>query len=228
MSSDAAPSEIRPRPWRVTPAPPEVERQLRRWRLARKCLIALLALLATTVAAGRLKAARPAGTDVDANDWAAFDKKTFRVSRVVDGDTISIRRKGETVRIRLLGIDAPEMHAGTDEPPDHWAVRAKQALTDMLDGNDVTLTLEQTETRDHYGRLLAYIYVGDMENVNLRLVKEGHVYADRRFNHSQSKQLSQAEAEARKKKLGLWKDVQENQMSAWRQRWLKRQRSDDR
>jgi endonuclease YncB( thermonuclease family) len=216
-----------PRRMKNMSVPPFVERRLRQWRWARRGFVALLVVLAASAAAGRLKGVRPAGAGADANDWATFDKKSFRVNRVVDGDTIYVRRDGQTVRIRMLGIDAPETRAGTEEPPDHWALNAKKALAGKVEGREVTLALEQAETRDNYGRLLAYVYVGDTENVNQWLVREGHVYADRRFKHTQSRQLAQVEAEARKKKLGLWKDIQENQMPAWRQRWLKRQRPDE-
>lgn len=182
--------------------------------------VAILLLLALSIVASRLKPARPVGTGPWADDWAAFDKKTFDHPRVIDGDTIAIRNgHSDEVRVRLLGIDAPEMHAGTGEPPDYWAVNATDALR-RLAARSVTLQLEPTQTRDRYGRLLAYIYADDTDNINLDLIRQGHVYADRRFPHTQRRPFEQAEAQARERKLGLWKNVQESQMPAWRQRFV--------
>ena len=82
----------------------------------------------------------------------------------------------------------------------------------------VTLRLDATQTRDKYRRLLAYVYVGDAENVNLALVRDGHAYAHRVFTHSLRRQFEQAEDEVRRKGTGLWADVTDEQMPAWRQR----------
>lgn len=70
--------------------------------------------------------------------------------------------------------------------------------------------------------MLAYVYVGDSDNLNLDLVRDGEAYADRRFRHSMRPQFERAEAEARKANRGLWKEVTEAQMPPWRRDWLSR------
>lgn len=193
---------------------------LRRRRWTRRVVGLLLALLAAVVAVERSGVVTPAG-----GDHARFDQQVFVVSRVVDGDTVHIRSRegGETEKVRLIGVDAPEMHFDGSGTPDYWAEAAKNYLRERLEGREVTVKLEPLDVRDRYGRLLAYLYLGDSENVNLQLIRDGHAYADRRFRHTYRSQFEQAESEARRRKLGLWKDVQVEQMPGWRRRWLAEQ-----
>ena len=55
---------------------------------------------------------------------------------------------------------------------------------------------------------------------DLDIVRDGQAYADRRFRHTLRPQFELAEGDARKHARGLWKDVKEEQMPPWRQRWL--------
>ena len=105
-----------------------------------------------------------------------------------------------------------------------WARDALEYTRAKVGGRAVTLRLETTSTRDRYRRLLAYVYVGDADHLNLDLVRDGQGYADRRFPHSLRSQFEQAESEARRRGRGLWKDVTEAQMPPWRRNWLKRGR----
>jgi endonuclease YncB( thermonuclease family) len=196
-----------------------VPRRLRRRRRVRWAT----AILVTALLLAGL-ASRYAHVGYHGDDWQAFDHRPYIVASVVDGDTVHIRPPGlmggDLTTVRLLGIDAPEVHSRDELPPDYWASNATEALADLVDGAKIIIRLDQTETRDRYGRLLAYLYESDGDNLNLRLVADGHVYADRRFRHTLRRQFEQTENDARQKKLGLWKRVSTEQMPAWRQRWL--------
>lgn len=190
---------------------------LRRRQRIRRTVFSLLALLALSIILGRFDLfGRPHGSD-----WAIYDKQEFVVTHVIDGDTIDVAAHpgAKLTRVRLLGIDAPELH-GTDGQPEFWAEAATKYAVVRSDGKAVTLRLEPTETRDRYGRLLAYVYLSDSEMLNLSLVRDGQAYADRRFRHTMRPQFEQTENAARKKGTGLWKDVAIAQMPEWRQRWL--------
>ena len=193
--------------------PAHVLRQLKRRRRTRRGVFLAVALLALTALLDRNGWFRYRG-----DDWAAYDKQAVTVTRVVDGDTIRVRRSSasEEDTVRLLGIDAPE----TADPPAHWGGEAAARLEALVEGKPVTLRLDATQTRDKYRRLLAYVHVGDAENVNLALVRDGHAYAHRMFPHPLRRQFEQAEDEARGKGRGLWADVEEPQMPPWRQGWL--------
>jgi endonuclease YncB( thermonuclease family) len=108
------------------------------------------------------------------------------------------------------------------DPPSHWGDRATSYARGRLAGKRVIVKLDGTESRDRYDRLLVYLYLTDTDNFNLDLVRDGQAYADRRHGHSMRSQFETADAEARKKGRGLWKDVRDDQQPEWRQRWLQR------
>jgi micrococcal nuclease len=151
-----------------------------------------------------------------------LEGQTVEVVRVVDGDTIVIRTAGgQQEHVRLRGIDAPEL-ARDDRPAHFWGPESTNYLKKRLDRQRVILQIDGTETRDKYGRLLAFVYHPENNCVNLDLVRDGQAYADRRFTSFMRSQLEQAETEARKRGRGLWKDVKAEQMPEWRQRWSER------
>ena len=79
------------------------------------------------------------------DDWRNFDRRTVYVTHVADGDTISVRpvSGGPETRVRLLGIDAPELHS-RDDPShaDFWAWEARRYTEARAAGKPVTLRLE--------------------------------------------------------------------------------------
>jgi endonuclease YncB( thermonuclease family) len=86
------------------------------------------------------------------------------VTDVVDGDTIEVSMNGEAYQVRYIGINTPEW----DEPCGEEATAANALL---VSGQTVTLVRDVSET-DQYGRLLRYVYVGDLF-VNEYLVAQG-------------------------------------------------------
>lgn len=94
--------------------------------------------------------------------------ETGRVTRVIDGDTIDVRIGTEIYRVRYVGVNTPER----DEPCYDDATAANAAL---VDDQVVTLVRDVSNT-DRYGRLLRYVYVGEMF-VNAELVAGGFAEA---------------------------------------------------
>jgi micrococcal nuclease len=81
------------------------------------------------------------------------------VTRVVDGDTIEARIGGEVEDVRLIGVDTPET-VKPGEPVQCFGLRASDFTHRQLEGQRVRLVFG-VERRDVYGRLLAYVYLGD-------------------------------------------------------------------
>ena len=110
--------------------------------------------------------------------------------RAVDGDTLA---KG-SLRMRLEGIDAPEMEQTCGEPSDVYACGrvVRQRLQSMLD--DVPWSCEG-RSRDRYGRLLVRCRSGE-DDLGRRLVAEGLAIADGDY-------LGEERA-ARRAGIGLW------------------------
>ena len=93
--------------------------------------------------------------------------RSGRVVRVIDGDTIVVQGVGT---VRYIGIDTPELHHPR-RPVERFAARAAAMNRALVAGRTVRLETD-VEERDVHGRLLAYVYVGDVM-VNLRLVAQG-------------------------------------------------------
>lgn len=130
---------------------------------------------------------------------AAGEADEVRVVRVTDGDTIVVRGEGAEERVRLFGIDAPEMNYGRGRP-DCGAREATEALRGRLDGKRVRL---ERRGKDDYGRTLAI--VRDEANVNLWLLEQGHAEVFRKARHRDAKRFRTAETEARKASRGMWR-----------------------
>ena len=91
--------------------------------------------------------------------------------RVVDGDTIHVRIGGRVEKVRYIGVNTPEVHHPTkgEEPGGREAAEVNRRL---VEGQAVRLELDVQE-RDRYGRLLAYVWIGDLM-INAELVRLGY------------------------------------------------------
>jgi endonuclease YncB( thermonuclease family) len=107
------------------------------------------------------------------------------VVRVVDGDTIVVRLgDGRTTRVRLIGIDTPEVHpsdklrrdaqrTGKDAAAiQALGARASEFTRKHLAGRTIDLERDATAL-DRYGRTLAYVWLGG-DLYNLVIVREGY------------------------------------------------------
>ncbi|HLA81295.1 MAG TPA: thermonuclease family protein, partial [Thermoleophilia bacterium] len=126
-------------------------------------------------------------------------KGPFRVTRVLDGDTI-VLDNGETVR--LIGVDAPETHH-PEIPVQRFGKEATEFLRRLVEGFECTLEYEPNKVRDQYGRLLAYVFVGD-RLANAEIIRRGYAYAYTRFPSRRQAEFIMLEREAREKQYGLW------------------------
>lgn len=166
----------------------------------------------------------------DVNDWDKYNEKTFTVVNVVDGDTIDInipdppslklRRAGakyDHTRIRLWGVDTPETKS-TKVGIMYFGPEAAEFTKELCLGKQVTVYLDENDTRDKYNRLLAYIQLPDGKFLNEELLSEGFAYADTRFEHSKFEKYTQLEKKAQEQKKGLWEKVTPDQMPSWRQK----------
>jgi micrococcal nuclease len=93
------------------------------------------------------------------------------VVRVVDGDTIHVRVDGHLEKVRYIGVNTPEVHHPSkgEEPGGREAHAVNRRL---VEGKRVRLELD-VQSRDRYGRLLAYVWIGDTM-INAELVRLGY------------------------------------------------------
>jgi len=136
--------------------------------------------------------------------WPLTSSKIVRsdpvlVRRVVDGDTIDVASVG---RVRLLGIDAPELGRVYDTAAP-FAQEARDRLTALVLHRWVRLE-QEGQTLDVYSRRLAYVLTEDGQFVNATLVREGLARVTARTPLSRLPELQRAEAEAQTFRRGMW------------------------
>jgi micrococcal nuclease len=122
------------------------------------------------------------------------------VVKVHDGDTLSVLIGRKKERVRLTGIDAPEL----GQRP--WGARAKRHLEELINSSGRTVSLEpDVQRRDKYGRLLAYLWSGDGKLVNLEMLNDGYaVLFTVPPNVKHVDALRDAQRHARERGLGIW------------------------
>lgn len=111
--------------------------------------------------------------------WCAMIKKTTydyeaTVIRVIDGDTVEcdvdmgLHIKSRA-RIRLQGINAPELHSNNEDERKR-AEEARQYLVERLQDQKVWIF---TYSEDSFGRWLGTIFTEDATNINKEMVDKG-------------------------------------------------------
>lgn len=136
--------------------------------------------------------------------WADF---TGKVVAVADGDTITVLKDLQQVKIRLTEIDAPEKKQA-------FGNRSKQSLSDLCFGRTATLA---DKGKDRYGRTLARVTC-DGVDANAEQVKRGMAWVYDRYVTDKS--LYSVQDAARAGHLGLWHD--EHPVPPWEWRKAKR------
>lgn len=157
----------------------------------------------------------------------------FRITRIVDGDTIHV--DGLDSSLRLVGVDTEETfkndadrraaqaglaaymarkRGGSPRPvkmATPMGEQAKQFAVEFFDGVD-QVRLERdhpAEIRDRYNRYLAYVMVqrdGRWHNYNVAAVRAGMSPYFRKYGHARRfhAEFEAAEAAAKRDKLGIW------------------------
>lgn len=124
------------------------------------------------------------------------------VESVTDGDTIKVDMDGKKETVRLILVDTPETkHPRTGVQP--FGPEASAFTTEQLSGKEIQIE-PGIEERDRYGRLLAYVYIGD-KMFNKMLVEQGlarvAVYPP---NTKYLDEMKEIESTAKNKQLGIW------------------------
>jgi len=132
--------------------------------------------------------------------WADF---AGRVVGVGDGDSITVLKGREQVKVRLVDIDAPERA----QP---FGNRSKQSLENLVKGKEVRVV---ERGKDRYDRVLGRVYHGDID-VNAEQVRLGMAWVYRPF--AKDTTLYEIEADAREAKRGLWRDPHPTPPWQWR------------
>ena len=124
------------------------------------------------------------------------------VVRVVDGDTIHVRLPDRVEKVRYIGVNTPEVHHPKkgEEPGGRAALDVNRTL---VNGRRVRLETD-VQARDRYGRLLAYVWIGELM-VNAELVRRGYARTlEIPPNTDFADRFERLERRAREEGRGLW------------------------
>ena len=125
------------------------------------------------------------------------------VVRVVDGDTIQVRLSDRVETVRYIGVNTPEIHHPRrgEEPGGREASAVNRQL---VAGKHVRLEMD-VQARDRYGRLLAYVWIGDVM-INAELVRLGYAQVMTIPPNVRHQALFvKLQRDAREARRGLWR-----------------------
>ncbi|HSW88014.1 MAG TPA: thermonuclease family protein [Candidatus Saccharimonadales bacterium] len=131
---------------------------------------------------------------------------TFKVTKVVDGDTIQVNVRGKKEVVRLLGIDTPES-VDPRKPVQCFAKEATSKMKSLVNGKSVILVDDATQgNTDKYKRLLRYVYLPDSVRtfVNGEMVKQGYAFSYKQYPTKMLDKFNNFEMKAREQNIGLW------------------------
>jgi len=127
-----------------------------------------------------------------------------RVVRVMDGDTIAVRVDKRVLTVRYIGINTRDVRMPGDSMS-AGPTEAAEFNRALVLGQTVRLEMDAQE-KDAQGRMLAYVYVGDLM-VNAELVANGYAaVAIAPPNVMHGEMLQNLQRQARLLKVGRWRD----------------------
>lgn len=135
------------------------------------------------------------------------DQVSYRVKRVIDGDTLELVMAGREVRVRLVGIDTPERErAGRRAEP--YAHEATAVLRKLCENRAVYVEYDALCARkDRYGRTLAHLFrAPDGLWLNREMVRLGMSPVYDKYPFSFVDDFRLAECEARATGAGIWSE----------------------
>ena len=129
--------------------------------------------------------------------------ENLKIKKVVDGDTIHVLSKGETLKVRLTEIDAPEM----DQP---HGQKSKDYLDSLLEDGYIDLDVSGT---DGYRRKLARVY-WKQKDINRLMISSGNAWVYDKYVTDNTFYADQDYAKS--KRLGFWKNEDPIKPWIWR------------
>jgi endonuclease YncB( thermonuclease family) len=125
----------------------------------------------------------------------------LKVVRVSDGDSIKVLMQGTLIRVRLVGIDAPELGA-KEKYRQPFSQKAKKYLSSMILNESVNI---ERYGVDRYSRILGIIFY-DGKNINLEMVRAGlaEVYRGKKPKGFDVYPFLKTEYRAQQAKRGIW------------------------
>jgi endonuclease YncB( thermonuclease family) len=119
------------------------------------------------------------------------------VIKVIDGDTIWIKKDNKHIKIRLSYIDAPELKQ-------NFGIRSRNFLSNLVLDKMIEVN---TNKKDRYNRHLGEIYIHNTKEsifVNAKMIKSGNAWVYKTYTNNPY--LKNLEDYAKMNKKGLWNE----------------------
>lgn len=129
----------------------------------------------------------------------------FPVVEVIDGDTIDVQFDDKVERVRLIGINTPEI-VDPRRPVQCFGKEASDKAKQVLNNNKVKLVNDPSQgDRDSYGRLLRYVYLADGSLFNKIMIDAGYAFEyTYKTPYQYREEFLEAQKQASLNQVGLW------------------------
>ena len=127
----------------------------------------------------------------------------YEVYRVVDGDTFVVKHGSVKLKIRMVGIDAPEASTSKHRAGQPFSRQSTQHLSSLILNKNVDV---KSYGSDRNGRTLGEVFLLNGKNVNLEMVQAGlaEVYRGKPASGLDMEPYWKAEGDAKVAKRGMW------------------------
>lgn len=130
------------------------------------------------------------------------------VISIYDGDTFTVEIEGvqETEKVRILGIDTPEIKEGTKT--NCKGKEVKEFISKKILGEKVLLIRDKKEkNRDSFGRLLRYVALDGKKDLGKDLLKRGYAVVYEKSDFTKKKNYQKLKEKAEKRKKGIFDET---------------------
>lgn len=143
------------------------------------------------------------GKDVKSNNLDEKNLEEVYVTKVVDGDTFVYKKNGKNIKVRLIGINTPELHHPF-KGEEFFGKETKEFTKNKIYNKKVYLEKDE-EDLDKYGRELRYVWIDD-KMLNDGLLREGFaetmtIKPNNKYEQNFKESLKKAKIERK----GMWK-----------------------
>jgi len=153
---------------------------------------------------------------------------SYPLQKVEDGDTLVVDMDGQSSRLQLLGIDAPEDVVNpklekdlertglSEETLLNLGRRASNHLRNLIKPGQMITLHGNLKQRDKYGRIPVIAFSPDGHSLNAAMIADGYAMVLGRYplDKTLKQRYQTLEAAARAEKRGLW-GTDPGTMQAW-------------